>query len=371
MRSCERPRKRSASEALPSSVSNLYCLSIRTHGSSCRRRASSSLRCVSSFSAWSSSSRAASHCSRVPVLCFVIALFPLSHGFSSTNARKRSAASSHCAAIWSKYRLALSRRSRFRSQSRSRPRRAWRTSPTSPRAWRWRVIALRVTPVPSLRRVIDSGPPADRRPSRRSRVASPNAANSGAALPLLDILRELLDLPGPPVVVHAECFGATRERDTIKPGLDNRERGAAVRILERELDQRRGLGRVVHGGVDGVGVPAIREVPLGVDALDQQFQRHVLVARYAEPAPDRLARGKRALELDPEPGSELLCVREGAPHARTWGAEYDPFFDPIGAHRVLGRWGLDCHGLMPPQTRLKSRSLICKILVAYYSGHSS
>src|SRR5260370_3937022 len=73
-RSCERPRKRSASEALPSSVSNRYSLSIRTHGSSCRRRASSSLRRVSSFSAWSSSSRAASHSLRVPVMCFVIAL---------------------------------------------------------------------------------------------------------------------------------------------------------------------------------------------------------------------------------------------------------------------------------------------------------
>src|SRR2546425_1667124 len=77
MRSCERPRKRSASEALPSSVSNLYFWSSRPHGSSCRRRASSSLRCVSSFSASSSSSRAASHCSRVPVLCLVIALLPM------------------------------------------------------------------------------------------------------------------------------------------------------------------------------------------------------------------------------------------------------------------------------------------------------
>src|SRR6266853_768983 len=74
MRSCERPRKRSASEALPSSVSNRYFLSIRTHGSSCRRRANSSLRRVSSFSALSSSSRAASHSSRFPVMCFVIAV---------------------------------------------------------------------------------------------------------------------------------------------------------------------------------------------------------------------------------------------------------------------------------------------------------
>ena len=44
------------------------CLSIRTQGSSWRCRASSSLRRVSSFSALSSSSRAVSHSSRVPVL---------------------------------------------------------------------------------------------------------------------------------------------------------------------------------------------------------------------------------------------------------------------------------------------------------------
>src|SRR5262245_16589479 len=69
MRSCERPRKRSASEALPSSISNRYCLSIRTHGSSCRRRASSSLRRVSSFSALINSSRAAVHSSRGTTLC--------------------------------------------------------------------------------------------------------------------------------------------------------------------------------------------------------------------------------------------------------------------------------------------------------------
>src|SRR6266403_583394 len=74
-RSCERPLKRAASEALPSSVSNRYSLSIRTQGNSCRRRLSSSLRRVSSFSAWSSSSRAASHSSGVPVLCVGMAVF--------------------------------------------------------------------------------------------------------------------------------------------------------------------------------------------------------------------------------------------------------------------------------------------------------
>src|SRR5437762_10063862 len=87
MRSCERPRKRSASEALPSSVSKRYCLSIRSHGSSCRR-ASSSLRRVSSFSALSSSSRAASHSSRVPVLCVVIVFFSLRVVTSAASAHR-------------------------------------------------------------------------------------------------------------------------------------------------------------------------------------------------------------------------------------------------------------------------------------------
>src|ERR1051326_6929764 len=68
-RSCERPRKRSASEALPASVANWYFLSIRTHGSSCRRRATSSLRRVSSFAAWGAWRRAAVQTSRDTTLC--------------------------------------------------------------------------------------------------------------------------------------------------------------------------------------------------------------------------------------------------------------------------------------------------------------
>src|SRR5262245_28135192 len=75
MSSCERPLKRSARDAVPSSVSNRYSLSIRTQGRPWRHRASSSLRRVSAFSASSSSSRAASHSSRVPVLWAVIVSF--------------------------------------------------------------------------------------------------------------------------------------------------------------------------------------------------------------------------------------------------------------------------------------------------------
>src|SRR5436853_943478 len=75
---------------------------MRTRGSSCRRRASSSLRRVSSFSASSSESRAASHSSRVPVLCVVIALVSFLGGCSSrdtVSAGYRKAGSDKCDGI--------------------------------------------------------------------------------------------------------------------------------------------------------------------------------------------------------------------------------------------------------------------------------
>src|SRR5438093_1035195 len=163
------------------------------------------------------------------------------------------------------------------------------------------VIACRVTPVPSLSRVIESGPSTDRRRSRLSRVASPSAANSTGALRLRDIHREILDLPAPPLGVHAERLGPARERDPIEPRLDDRERRPALSLLEREFDQRHGLGRVVHRGVLRVRVPAVREIPFGLDPLDLHFDFQMLVARNGDPAPHRLALGERAVEGDPEP----------------------------------------------------------------------
>src|ERR1700681_3481897 len=74
MRSCERPRKRSASVAVPSSVSKRYSLSTRTQGSSCRIRVSSSPRRVTAFSPSRSCSLVASHSSRVPILWSIIVL---------------------------------------------------------------------------------------------------------------------------------------------------------------------------------------------------------------------------------------------------------------------------------------------------------
>src|SRR6476660_9600632 len=68
-RSCERPSKRSARRFLPSSVSNSYCFSTGTQGSSRRLRLISSFRSACSDSSLASSSRAVCHSSRVPSLC--------------------------------------------------------------------------------------------------------------------------------------------------------------------------------------------------------------------------------------------------------------------------------------------------------------
>src|SRR3954447_14664818 len=70
--SCERPSKRSARAFVPSFVSNPYSFSTGTQGSSRLFLASSSLRRVSSFSSFSSSSRSDCHSSCVPILCSVI-----------------------------------------------------------------------------------------------------------------------------------------------------------------------------------------------------------------------------------------------------------------------------------------------------------
>src|SRR5262245_60415659 len=145
----------------------------------------------------------------------------------------------------------MSRRFKSKSKTRSRPRRRLRTRPADPRAPRCRVIACRVTPVPALSRVMESGPSAERRRNRPSRVESASAANTGTASRslrsalLLDIARELLRLRVPPLGVHPERFGTAVERDPVEPRFDDRERCAIGFVFEPELDQRRRLTRVI------------------------------------------------------------------------------------------------------------------------------
>src|SRR3954447_23923066 len=76
--SCERPSNSSASVFLPSSVSSSYSFSTGTHGSSCRFCVISRVRSACSASSLASSSRAACHSSRVPVVCVVIVSSSLS-----------------------------------------------------------------------------------------------------------------------------------------------------------------------------------------------------------------------------------------------------------------------------------------------------
>src|SRR5947208_10450528 len=66
--SCERPSKSSARVFLPSSVSNSYSFSTGTHGRSRRLLLISSFRSACSDSSLASSSLAACHSSRVPIL---------------------------------------------------------------------------------------------------------------------------------------------------------------------------------------------------------------------------------------------------------------------------------------------------------------
>src|ERR1051325_2898241 len=215
----------------------------------------------------------------------------------------------------STYALAASRRLRSSSHTRSRPRRAWRTRPTLPSVFRCFVIACRVSPVPSLSRVIESGPSTDRRRSRLSRVASPSAANSTGALGLRDIRREVLDLAPPTLGVHAERLGAARERNLVAPRLDDRQRrAAALGILERELDERHGLFRIILGGVLGIRMPAIGEIALRLDPLGPPLPLECVV-----PAPHRRARDERAVEREAKPRAELFASLS-ARHTRERGA---------------------------------------------------
>src|SRR5712691_12302847 len=96
-----------------------------------------------------------------------------------------------------------------------------------------------------------SGPPEQSRATSLSRVSSPSAANMGAASAMRvafvlrgDIALDVLDLRGPPLIVHAEGFGAAPWRDAVEARLDHRELGATRDLCQPKLDQRRRLVRI-------------------------------------------------------------------------------------------------------------------------------
>src|SRR5947209_9888324 len=219
----------------------------------------------------------------------------------------------------------------------SRPRRSPRTRPALESTSRCFLIAWRETADSALRCVIDSGPLAASRTSRRNRVSSPSAAKSGAAsltcaaaITLAsDMALDVLQLLGPSLAVHAERLGATFGRNAIEAGFDYGEQRALRHLFEPELDERRGLLRVVDLRVDRSRVPTEREELLGVHPLDGDGEPQVLVAGVGDIPCHVLADGEVRFQLDPEPGAELFGVGERAPDARLRCAEQDVLFDAV------------------------------------------
>src|SRR5580765_1668565 len=268
------------------------------------------------------------------------------------------------------YSRATSRRLRSSEKTCSRPSLVSRTRPTFPSACRCRVIAWRVIPLPSLKRVIESGPSVDRRRTRLSRVASPSAANTGAAWRaapprLPDITRQLLGLASPSRLVHPERFSPSRAGEPVEAGLSDRHRGTTRRLFQPEFDQGGRLRRVIDLGIHRVGMPAVGEVALGFDPLDLHLQRDVLISRDGESAENGGACGERAVQLHTEPGAELVCFRDRSPDPGALGTYLETLLDPVGrlglvgggGHKSLSLLSIGCGG-----------SLTCNIYVAYYKA---
>src|SRR6185503_2267218 len=149
----------------------------------------------------------------------------------------------------------------------SRPTRTLRTMPASASTRRCFVTACRDRLVPSVRRAMDCGSPLSSLPSTASRVSSPSAANTAARIfsalgrlcCLLDMLRDVSHLCAPAAVVHAERLSPTVARNPIEARLDDAQQGPCRSLLQRELNERRWFGRVVHLRIGRIGVPGERE----------------------------------------------------------------------------------------------------------------
>src|SRR4029077_20535018 len=102
------------------------------------------------------------------------------------------------------------------------------------------------------------------------RVSSPSAAKIAARVlsargPLwrrLDMLRDVLALRATPAVIHGERFEPPLAWDLVEARFDHAQHGPAGGRPQRELDQRRRLGRIILAPVGpiwsagGTGQPA-------------------------------------------------------------------------------------------------------------------
>src|SRR5437870_10450588 len=152
-----------------------------------------------------------------------------------------------------------------------------RTSPAFSMTRRCLVIAWRVMAKPAVSCAIDMGPSRHSRTTRRSRVPSPSAANTGAdaasfafVLERRRLRKVLLDErhhDRPALLVRRERLRAAFQRDAIEARFADGQHDAAGDLLEDELDQGGRLGRIVHTALDRERMPAEGEQPLRFDAI--------------------------------------------------------------------------------------------------------
>src|ERR1700690_322880 len=125
-------------------------------------------------------------------------------------------------------------------------------------------MAWRVTSVPAVSRVMDSGPCSHSRTTSPRRVRSPSAPNKGAEavrarIPLLRGMREVfldeLGLMGPSPFVGGESLSAASQWDAVETRFGDGQQRATLHRLQLKDHQRGRLAGTVHGGIDGEGVP--------------------------------------------------------------------------------------------------------------------
>src|SRR5947208_4900737 len=99
---------------------------------------------------------------------------------------------------------------------------------------------------------------------------------------------DTLRLFRPALVVHAKRFGPTMERNLVEARFHDLEERAALRIFEREGDERCGFGRVIDVCIQSVRMPAIGETPLRLNVHELNIHYVMLGARLGYVAADLL-----------------------------------------------------------------------------------
>src|SRR5262249_41921360 len=146
-----------------------------------------------------------------------------------------------------------------------------------------------------------------------------------------DMLRNIVHLLLPAALVAAIRPGPALGGQLIEARLVDGEQDGAFGVVELEDDERGRLLLVVHVRVDAIGMPAEGQQPLGLDALDGESHRHMLVAGVGDRPLDVGAGDERSIgQANAKPAAELGHVGQGAPDAGTRGVEQDLLVDTIG-----------------------------------------